>query len=387
MLAVHFGAGNIGRGFIGALLYQSSFHTLFVDVNGKVIDEINRKQKYDVVLADEKKEVLTVRNISGINSMIDSEKVVQAIVNADLITTAVGPNVLELISELVAKGLQERLHKNPKPINVIACENMVGGSDILKEHVYKHIAEKDHGELNSLVGFPNAAVDRIVPNQMNHDRLEVLVEPYFEWVVEKTAFKGKIPEITGITYVDDLKPYIERKLFTVNTGHAVPAYIGHLMGYHTIYEAMQDRSVLEILEGALGESGEAIIQTYGFNRAVHQEYVSKIINRFKNPHISDDVARVSRGPIRKLGPNDRLIQPAKMYWEITGKSPIMLAKVIAAALMYSHEMDREAVELQQLIEKQGYRHALERISGLKSDHALVPIIMKEMENINAYIRG
>jgi mannitol-1-phosphate 5-dehydrogenase len=386
MLAVHFGAGNIGRGFIGALLYESDFHTLFVDVNGSVIDEINERKKYNVVLADDTKEVLTVRNISGINSVIDSDKVIQAITQADIITTAVGPNVLELISDLLAKGLRERITTNPVPLNVIACENMVGGSEFLKERVYMHLSEGEQEAMYQLVGFPNAAVDRIVPNQVNDDRLEVLVEPYFEWVVEKTAFKGRIPDIKGITYVDHLKPYIERKLFTVNTGHAVPAYVGHLMGYHTIYEAMQDEWVLELLHGALVESGEAIIQTYQFDRALHQEYVHKIINRFKNPHISDDITRVSRGPIRKLGPNDRLIRPAKMYWEITGKSPIMLAKVIAAALTFSNDLDQEAVELQGLIAEHGYKYALEKISGLKTDHPLVTIIMKELQKMNTHIR-
>src|SRR5690606_21819104 len=111
----------------------------------------------------------------------------------------------------------------------------------------------------------------------------------------------KKPEIKGITYVSDLKPYIERKLFTVNTGHAAVAYVGHYMGYGTIDEAMQDKKVQDIIQGALTESGEALIQTYKFDRSEHQEYIKKIIDRFRNPYISDEVTRVGRGPIRKLG--------------------------------------------------------------------------------------
>ncbi|RDW22177.1 mannitol-1-phosphate 5-dehydrogenase [Oceanobacillus arenosus] len=382
MLAVHFGAGNIGRGFIGLLLNQANYHTTFVDVNASVVEEINDKQQYNVVLAAEESETVTVKNVSAINSITDPDKVIAAICEADLITTAVGPNILAIISKLLAKGLSERAKTNKKPLNLIACENMVGGSDLLKEKVYSHITEAEHAVFDELYGFPNAAVDRIVPNQVNEDPLEVSVEPYFEWVVEEPAFKGEVPKIAGVTYVQDLKPYIERKLFTVNTGHAVPAYIGRQMGYKTINEAMHDEKVQEIIKGALAESGEAVIQTYDFDRAEHQAYIDKIIGRFMNPYISDDVTRVARGPIRKLGPQDRLIRPASVYMEVTnGKEPTYLAKTIAAALKYDFNEDKESVELQAIIAENGVEKTLEKVSGLDADHPLVGVVLREVEGL------
>lgn len=212
MLAVHFGAGNIGRGFIGSLLYQANYHTTFVDVNEAVINDLNEKQQYDVVLAAENSERLTVKNVSGINSVTDPEQVIKAITEADIVTTAVGPNILPMISGLIAKGLRERINSNQRPLNIIACENMVGGSSLLKEKVMEHVDGEEQASFNDLFGFPNAAVDRIVPNQVNDDLLEVSVEPYYEWVVEETAIKGEKPLIEGVTYVADLTPYIERKL-------------------------------------------------------------------------------------------------------------------------------------------------------------------------------
>lgn len=382
MLAVHFGAGNIGRGFIGLLLDQANYHTTFVDVNATIVKEINEKQQYNVVLAAEESETVTVKNVSAINSITEPDKVILAICEADLITTAVGPNILAVISELIAKGLSERAKTNKKPLNLIACENMVGGTDLLKEKIYKNIAESEHAEFDELYGFPNAAVDRIVPNQVNEDPLEVSVEPYFEWVVEEPAFKGEVPTIAGVTYVQDLKPYIERKLFTVNTGHAVPAYIGAKLGYKTIYEAMHNEKVQEIIKGALAESGEAVIQTYDFNPAEHQAYIDKIIGRFMNPYISDDVTRVARGPLRKLGANDRLIRPANLYMEVTdGKEPIYLAKTIAAALNYKFDEDKEAVELQQMIAESGVEKILNKVSGLDANHPLVGVVLREVERI------
>lgn len=381
MKAVHFGAGNIGRGFIGLLLYQSGYETVFVDVNEDTIRELNGKREYTVLLAAEDRETSTVKQVSGINSVKEPEKVIQAIAEADIVTTAVGPNVLVIISELIAKGLKERLNTNRSELNLIACENMVGGSTLLKENIYKHIDDEDKGDFDALFGFPDAAVDRIVPNQKNEDLLTVSVEPYFEWVVEETALKGKRPEIEGITYVDNLKPYIERKLFTVNTGHAIPAYIGYYLGYATITEAMEDKKVQEIIEGALKESGEGLIRTYGFNEEEHHSYIDKIIERFRNPYISDEVTRVARGPLRKLGGKDRLVRPALMYMETTGNEPVFLGKVIAAALEYGHEADEEAVKLKQMIARDGMEKTLENVAGLDSGHPLIETVKNQIAEL------
>ena len=378
MLAVHFGAGNIGRGFIGALLYQANYHTTFVDVNEGIINEINEKQQYNVVLAAEESETLTVKNVSGINSITDPDKVIEAIGKADLITTAVGPNILAIIAKLIAEGLQKRIKTNNKALNIIACENMVGGSSLLKEHIYKQVTADEQQQFDEVFGFPNAAVDRIVPNQVNEDPLLVSVEPYFEWVVEKPAFKGEVPVIDGVTYVEDLTPYIERKLFTVNTGHVVPAYIGRSLEYATINEAMHDEKVQEIIKGALNESGEALIQTYHFDRTEHQNYIDTIIGRFMNPYISDEVTRVGRGPIRKLGPRDRIIRPAGLYMDVTGNVPTYLVQVIVAALQYKNAQDEEAVKLQQMIAEQGYEKTLQTISELDANHPLIAAVMKEV---------
>src|SRR5699024_9399267 len=137
---------------------------------------------YNVTLASEDSQSVTVKNVSGINSVAEPEKVVEAIMKADIVTTAVGPGILPVIAELIAKGLRKRLETNKTPLNVIACENMVGGSSLLKEKVLEHVTKEEAAAFASLFGFPNAAVDRIVPNQTSQDLLEVSVEPYYEWV-------------------------------------------------------------------------------------------------------------------------------------------------------------------------------------------------------------
>ena len=66
--AVQFGAGNIGRGFIGALLSQSGYHVVFADVVDKIIDKINEDKTYTVHVMDVECEDQKIENISGVNS-------------------------------------------------------------------------------------------------------------------------------------------------------------------------------------------------------------------------------------------------------------------------------------------------------------------------------
>ncbi|MEK3646372.1 mannitol-1-phosphate 5-dehydrogenase [Aeribacillus sp. FSL M8-0235] len=380
MIALQFGAGNIGRGFIGALLNQANYEIYFLDVNENLISELNKRGSYIIELASEKKETITVTGVKGINSAKQTDKVIDLICQADLITTAVGPNILKIIAPTIASGLKERFKQSVQPLNIIACENMIGGSQLLKEEVDKSLTDEEKQKLDQYVGFPNAAVDRIVPLQTHEDPLKVSVEPFFEWVVEKTDIKGSLPNIQGITYVDDLNPYIERKLFTVNTGHATAAYLGYFKNIETIDKAVLDPFVRPILEGALAETGDMLAKTYHFDRSEHQKYIDKILSRFENKQISDNVTRVARSPIRKLGANDRLILPAKRLMEF-GQKPENLATAVAAALLFDYKEDQEAVELQEIIKTKGAAAALKQYSQLDENDPLTKLILEKYEQL------
>ena len=165
--AVHFGAGNIGRGFIGQLLAASGYEITFVDVNAELVDDINRLGAYNIEIVGDQPERIHVEGVRAINSATNLEDLLEAIAGADIITTAIGPNILKFIAPNIAKGLVHRLEKNPQPLNVIACENMVGGSTVLKNFVYEALPEEAKAKVDELIGFPDAAVDRIVPIQQN----------------------------------------------------------------------------------------------------------------------------------------------------------------------------------------------------------------------------
>lgn len=381
MLAVHFGAGNIGRGFIGNLLYHSGYQTCFVDVNAEMVKLLNERNEYRVVLAEPSQEEVIVKNVKAINSALNPEQVIAAIAEADLVTTAIGPNILPLIASLVADGLRKRVEVSDKPLNIIACENMIGGSSLLKEKVFEKLTDEERSQFEGRFGFPDSAVDRIVPNQVNEDKLMVKVEPFYEWVVEETKLVGGKPAINGITYVQELVPYIERKLFTVNTGHALAAYFGYYYGVETINQAMENEKISELVEGALKESGEFLVKKYGFNAEVHANYIKKILQRFSNSYIVDEVTRVARSPIRKLGANDRLVSPARQYLEVVGKEPEFLLKGVAAALQYDFTGDDEAVQVQSTIKEHGLEAAVEKYTGLAAGLPLFTGIIQQYHQL------
>ena len=163
MLAVHFGAGNIGRGFIGQLLHESGYDIVFVDVRDDVVAALKTEGRYEVILADENESHIPVDRVTALHSARDAEEVTERLAEADLVTTAVGPSILPVIAPAIAQGLLERVRVGGAPVNVIACENMVGASQALRGYVMEHVPEETAEAVDEIAGFPNAAVDRIVP--------------------------------------------------------------------------------------------------------------------------------------------------------------------------------------------------------------------------------
>ncbi|MFB0975881.1 MAG: mannitol-1-phosphate 5-dehydrogenase, partial [Tolumonas sp.] len=251
-----------------------------------------------------------IRHIAAVQA--NSDDVISQIVKADIITTAVGPQVLAKIAATIAKGLQLRFEQgNHTPVNIIACENMVRGTSQLKQAVLAELPQQYHDLLEQYVGFVDSAVDRIVPPAAANDEdpLAVTVESFSEWIVDKNQFKGDIPPVQGMELTDNLLAYVERKLFTLNTGHIVTAYLGKLAGYKTIREAIADEAIQNTVRQAMQQSGEVLVNRYGFDRQLHPAYIEKILTRFANPYLVDEIDRVGRQPLRKLGAEDRLVKP------------------------------------------------------------------------------
>ncbi|WP_196000175.1 mannitol-1-phosphate 5-dehydrogenase [Clostridium sp. 1001271B_151109_B4] len=381
--AIQFGAGNIGRGFIGSLLSKAGYHVVFADVNTEIIDKINNDKEYTIHVMDTVCSEEKVNDISGVISI--NNEIYKEIVEAEIITTAVGPVVLPRIAPTIAKGIALRKEKGVKSyLNIIACENAIKASSQLEEEVKKYLTKDEVDYLDEFIGFPNCSVDRIVPPVKSENILDVVVENYYEWNVEEKAFKGEIPKIEGMNLVDDLMAYIERKLFTLNTGHAITAYFGYLKGYETIEESIKDEVIYDFVKKAMIESGKGLIAKYNFDEEAHYKYINKIIDRFKNPYLKDDVARVGREPLRKLNENDRLIKPLITARGFNINTDNLLLGV-GAALHYDNKEDAQSVQLQSLINEKGIKESLAEISKISGDTDVLDKVEKYYDEVKKLI--
>ncbi|MDD2534478.1 MAG: mannitol-1-phosphate 5-dehydrogenase [Eubacteriales bacterium] len=375
MKAIHFGAGNIGRGFIGLILRQNGYELTFADISDKLIEALQQDGEYDVIIADHTGQKIHVDGVMAIHNIKEAEKLKSLVAEADLITTAVGPTIVPLIAKTILAGIQLKLtQENSRPLNIIACENAVGATAILKSALYDLLTDAEKVKADQVIGFPNSAVDRIVPAQHNENLLDVKVEPFYEWVVDETQLKGELPRLSGVHYVSDLTPLIERKLFTVNTGHAATAYLGLAKGFTTVEQAMSNPAIEQAVRAVLNETSQYITGHYGFDVNEHQDYVDTIIERFKNPYISDDLARVGRSPLRKISKNDRFISPALKLLAMDIE-PVNLAQAIAAVLQFTSDQDPESLELHAYLITHGVRATLIKYSGLEENSKLIDLVV------------
>ncbi|OGM39606.1 mannitol-1-phosphate 5-dehydrogenase [Aspergillus bombycis] len=379
--AIQFGGGNIGRGFVAEFLHAAGYEVVFIDVMDSVINSLQQTPSYDVTeVSEEGESTKTITNYRAINSKTHEADVVQEIASADVVTCAVGPNILKFIAPVIAKGIDARTEK--KPVAVIACENAIGATDTLHGYIKQHTSPDRLETLSERARFANSAIDRIVPNQPPNSGLNVRIEKFYEWAVEQTPFgEWGHPDIPAIHWVDHLEPYIERKLFTVNTGHATTAYYAHKRGKKMIAEALEDPEIRETVHKVLEETASLITDKHEISEQEQKEYVDKIVSRISNPYLEDNVDRVGRAPLRKLSRKERFIGPASQLAE-RGKTFDALLGAIEMALSFQDVPgDEESSELAQILKDNSAEDATSQLTGLEKDHPLYSHVVKRVSTV------
>jgi mannitol-1-phosphate 5-dehydrogenase len=369
MKAVHFGAGNIGRGFVGLLLHEGGYELVFSDVAAPLVDAINAVSEYTVHEVGEGGRDSVVTGFRAINSATHPDEVIEEIAGANVVTTAVGPTILRFVAPHIVAGLALRDPSSP-PLQIMACENAINATDLLRDEIAA-LAGDAWDALAGRAVFANTAVDRIVPAQPEGSGVDVTVEPFYEWAIERPPFGDEVPSIPGAHFVDDLAPYIERKLFTVNTGHAATAYFGARAGTETISAALSDEAIAARVAAALEETSALLVAKHGLEPDELAAYRDTILRRFRNPALPDTVWRVGRQPLRKLSRHERFVGPAAEAAEL-GLPVDALVDAMSAALAFDDAEDAQSVDLQRMLRDEDAASVVSSVTGLERDHPLFP---------------
>jgi len=367
MKAIMYGAGNIGRGFIGALFSLSGYDVAFVDVAKPVVEALNARGSYPLrVLDGAGYEDITITRVSAIDGT-DADAVARAIAGADVMATAVGANILKFIAPNIAAGLRLRFAQGGAPLNILICENLMDANKVLEGMIKQNLSEREQAWFDQNVGLVEASIGRMVPVQTEEmkagDVLRVCVERYGFLPVDRDAFRGEIPQIRNMVPFSPFDFYIRRKLYIHNLGHATAAYLGLYTGKPLIADAIDEPEILFLAEGAMLESAEALSKKYGVALPEILRHISDLLARFANRSLGDTCARVGADPVRKLAASDRLIGSARLCLE-QGVSPAYLCVGAAGAVhQYLKENAKEQTPEQA-------KAVLTQLSGVVDGEAL-----------------
>ncbi len=381
--AIIFGAGNIGRGFIGHLFSQSGYRVVFVDIDRPLLDAFNRRGRYTIQLVtDESTVEVTVGPVRGLLAD-DREAVAQAVAEAEIGATAAGAGALKYVAPNVAAGIARRADQGVEtPLNLIICENLKDAARIFRGMVEAELPPAYHSYLAERVGFVDTVIARMVPPLTPELRARepslIIVEPYKELPVDAAGFVGPPPDIAGMIPDSPFSFYTERKLYIHNAGHAVLGYLGYRQGYEYGYQALREAEIAIAVRGAMVESQQTLEKKYGLTSGKLTDHIDDLLVRFGNRALGDTVFRLARDPIRKLAPQDRLVGAA-LNALAQDVRPAYLVQGVVAALRFDHPDDPVASQLQDRLRQDGLEAVLQEVCGLAPNSPLARLIKQGFE--------
>lgn len=309
---VLFGAGKIGRSFIGQLFSMGGYEVVFIDISKALIDELNRKKEYRIVIKSEHEDTLKIKNVRGV-CLDDPEKVICEVATAGIIATSVGLAGLPGVFPLLAGGLLKRYKENTgQPVDIIIAENM-RNADVYFLEKLTALLPQDY-PFGSLVGLVETSIGKMVPimhkKDLQDDMLQIFAEPYNTLILNRKGFINDVPDIDGLAPKDNMKAWVDRKLFIHNLGHSASAYIGHMYnpGLISMWEVLAIPAILTFVKKTMLQSAEILMSEYPgeFTSQNLMEHIDDLLFRFQNKALGDTVFRVGCDLNRKLGHEDRL---------------------------------------------------------------------------------
>jgi mannitol 2-dehydrogenase len=249
----------------------------------------------------------------------------------------------------VARACQRRMERGGAPFTLLSGDNVqengaVARAALLSFAELRATALSRWIEQN--VSFPNSMVDRITPRTTNEDRAviadqfgvqdlaPVVSEPFRQWVLEDSFVAGRPKwELVDVQMTSDVAPYEKMKLRLLNGGHTTIGYVGDLLGYPYIAEAVADPLLRDLLTHFM----EAVRPTLSpVPRINLDDYTRSIVRRFSNSAIRDQVARICSDGSAKIA---KFILPSLNDLLANGRDAPILAFVIASWLHYLRGFD------------------------------------------------
>ncbi|NLO01328.1 MAG: mannitol-1-phosphate 5-dehydrogenase [Bacteroidales bacterium] len=383
-----FGGGKIGRSFIGQLFSSGGYEVVFVDISLPVINELNKRGKYEVVIKSDTDKIIIVKNVRGVDAR-DKKLVAKEISDASILAVSVGLNALPHIIPLIADGLKERYELNRKSaIDIIIAENMRNASQYFSEQLSKYLPEKY--PLSDLVGLVETSIGKMVPIMPEkiekEDALRVFAEPYNTLILDKKAFINPIPDINGLSPKENMKAWVDRKLFIHNLGHAATAYRGFFYDsrFQYVWEALEVPRIFSTVRDTMLQAAALLLKKYPdeFTTKDLTDHVDDLLSRFRNKALGDTIYRVGCDLLRKLGPEDRLAGAIRLAVALDMPYDKILKALIARfefrAKDEKGEMHPSDIQFTKIYEK-GVTEVLKKVCGF--DETNFPQIIIEGEQM------
>ncbi len=206
----------------------------------------------------------------------------------------------------LTEALDRRRRAGIRPFTLLSCDNVQGNGHVAQTALVSFARLRDEALarwIEENVAFPNSMVDRITPQTTDverellarefgiADRWPVVTEPFRQWVVEDTFSNGRPAfEEVGVQMVADVLPYENMKLRLLNASHSSMGYLGSIAGYTTVDQIMADPLFCTFVERQMREEVAPLLPPVpGMDLDAYQR---TLIERFSNPKIGDQVARV-----------------------------------------------------------------------------------------------
>ncbi len=314
-----FGAGKIGRAFVAQLFSRSGYEVVFLDIKQDLVDLLNQKGQYKILVKSEDNDSeILVKNVRAMYSE-SSDAVANEIASADVLATSVGKRSLSDVAVVLALGLEERARKRPQnPLDIILAENLKDASQLMEMELKKHLSTSF--DIHKYVGLVETNIGKTVPevseDLLKDDPLVLVTEPYNTLILDKKGFRNPIPEVQGLAPKENIKAWVDRKLFIQNLGHAAVAYFGFakLPDLKYINEAIAHKEVYDAARAAMEQAAAALLRQYPgeFTQEDLTLHIDDLLYRFSNKALGDTVFRVGQDLYRKLSPDDRLAGALKL---------------------------------------------------------------------------